>query len=124
VYKDELARIESEIHSILREISDEDFTGDESRMICLHKNLAMERYIIVFSSFTLLKNLVEISKTSEPFVHLDTTYNLMQNGLLLMIMSTETLNHELRLISLAITLSESSSAYETLISKTIEAAKK
>jgi hypothetical protein len=125
LYRKEILALENQFEKLLLEEVGLNFSNDETKMFCLYKNLSLEKYLIVFSSYALLKNLVKISSYSpEAHIHLDTTYNLMENGMLLMVLSTESKNHELRLISFAITISESANAYQLLIQQTIDVTKK
>lgn len=86
-------------------------------LFCLHAKIMSESFIFVLSSRGSLENIrKQALESGQPsFFHIDATYKLMQNGYLLLTMSTEDPRHRGRLIAVAISLHENTAAYVEFI---------
>jgi len=71
----------------------------------------------LMSTHALIKNMIKQSQNQQCFIHLDATFKLIDIGLPVMIMSTETIHHNHRPIAYHITWSESKVEVKVMISE-------
>jgi len=75
---------------------------------------------ILFSSKNLLNNYTKQSQILPPFIHIDSTFKLIDLGLPLIIVSTETLNHNFRQIAFYVSWAESTEQVKLMLTKLSE----
>ena len=93
-----------------------DKVNNENDIICLESDLSSENFLLIFSSKTLMKNVINQNNvTGKTFIHLDATYKLLSNGFSLLTVGTEDPSHKFKLIACAISAHENTFAYERFI---------
>ena len=70
---------------------------------------------IMFSTRNLIQNLINQAQNFPSFIHLDSTFKLIDLGLPVMIISTENINHNLRPVAYLVTWSESIAVVVSMI---------
>ena len=89
----------------------------EEDLLVLGSNLDVEHFRITFSSKALLKNCVNQAnskhqgKETPSFLHLDGTYKLLSNGFIVIVVGTEDINHQFRLVALSVVAHENKESY-------------
>jgi len=78
----------------------------EDEMFFLYSNLQNGEISLLFSTKKLLFNLISQNQYEKSFIHIDGTYKLIDLGLPVMIISTETKEHKFRPICFFVTFSE------------------
>jgi len=75
---------------------------------------------IMFSTRNLIQNLINQAQNFPSFIHLDSTFKLIDLGLPVMIISTENINHNLRPVAYLVTWSESIAVVVSMIKNLTE----
>jgi len=89
----------------------------EDELFFLHSDFQNDEVSLLFSSKALLLNCPKQYNLQPMFIHLDSTFKLVDLGLPLMIVSTKTLNHNFRHLAFFLTWSESLEAVKLLFKK-------
>ena len=80
-------------------------------------DLNIESFRITFSSKALIKNCINQSNSqykqmnTPSFLHVDGTYKLLSNGFVVIVIGTEDINHQFRLIALSVVAHEKKEAF-------------
>jgi hypothetical protein len=102
-----------------------DISKADDALVVLYLNTSKTDFLMVISSKIMLLNAMQQAtiSTQPPFFHIDATYKLMSSGFLLLTLSTEDPCHRGRLIAMAITLHEDTTAYTKFIETVKDALK-
>ena len=88
----------------------------ETELISLYSDLTQDKFLLVFSSKTLLKNVINQKLAQDKtFIHIDATYKLMTNGFNLLTLGTENSSHNFRLIACAVSAHENTAGYKQFL---------
>jgi len=114
-----IAKNYPEVQTYLTELCQKSYHESlaEDELFYIHSEFKNGEVSLLFSSKALLKNLIKPSNVQSMFVHIDCTFKLVDLGLPLMIISTETLNHSFRPVAFCLTWAESIDYVMLLLSK-------
>jgi hypothetical protein len=96
--------------------------SDGSCLVLDHK-IDTSDFALTLSSKTLLNNTLEQSKYADSILFIDTTYKIINSGLVLMVAGTQTLEHQFRPIAFQIALKEDTIYYERFLAAIKEGVK-
>jgi len=108
-----------EVKQFLTDIVKKNYHSDLQidEMFFIYSNLKDGEVSILFSSKALIENLLKQQTLQPSFIHVDATYKLTDLGLPLIIISTETINHNYRPVAFFLSWSESTAQIVLMISK-------
>jgi hypothetical protein len=107
--------VKSFLTEIVKKTYDSSLKADD--MCFIYSNFEEGEVSVLFSSKTLIQNIIKQQEFQPSFIHLDSTYKLIDLGLPLVVLSTEDINHQYRPVAFFISWAESTAQVTLMLTK-------
>ncbi len=120
--KELIAENYPEVKEYLTEICQATYYSQISpdELFFIYSHFDMDSVSLLFTSKALIENTIKQANIQPSFIHIDSTFKLIDLGLPLMVLSTETINHNFRPVAFFISSSENIAQTQLMLLKVQE----